>query len=194
MIKRREFIAGVGAVLATRHLSASQAPLEVAYVNAKLWTGRQRPKPATTFGTIGNRIAAVGEDADIRAMCGKSTRVIDLDGAFVMPGFMDNHTHFLRASFMLGSAELRTAKTRDEFVERVGRAAHALRPGRWLQGGNWDEQVWGGELPTRAWIDSVTADTPVAIVRLNQHIVLLNSLALLKTTTKFHGLTIDLFF
>ena len=110
MIKRREFIAGVGAMLAARHLSASQAPLEVAYVNAKLWTGRPRPKPATAFGTIGNRIAAVGENADIRAMCGKSTRVIDLDGAFVLPGFMDNHTHFLRASFKLAMPELRTAK------------------------------------------------------------------------------------
>ncbi|HEX5649727.1 MAG TPA: amidohydrolase [Steroidobacteraceae bacterium] len=177
MIRRREFVAGIGAMLATR-LEASRAPLEVAYVNAKLWTGRPRPKPATAFGTIGNRIATVGEDADVRAVCGKSTRVIDLGGAFALPGFMDNHTHFLRASFMLGSPELRTAKTREEFVERVGRAARAVRPGRWLQGGNWDEQMWGGELPTRAWIDGVTADTPVAIVRLDQHLVLLNSLAL----------------
>ncbi|MCE3285512.1 MAG: amidohydrolase, partial [Steroidobacteraceae bacterium] len=178
MIGRREFIAGLGAMLAERRVEASRAPLEVAYVNARLWTGHPRRRSATAFGTVGRCITVVGEDADVRAMRGRSTQVVDLDGAFVLPGFMDNHTHFLRASFMLGSPELRTAKTRDEFVERVGRAARALRPGRWLQGGNWDEQMWGGELPTRAWIDAVTTETPVAIVRLDQHLVLLNSLAL----------------
>jgi len=73
---------------------------------------------------------------------------------------------------------LRTVKTRAEFVERVAQAAGALRKGRWLQGGNWDEQVWGGALPERSWIDAVTPDTPVAIARLDQHMVLLNSLAL----------------
>ena len=178
MIRRRDFVAGVGAMLAARPLGASPAPLQVAYVHARVWTGRPQAKPATAFGTIGNRIAAVGDDRAIRALCDKSTRVIDLGGAFAMPGCMDNHTHFLRASFMLGTPELRTAKTRSEFVERVGRAARGLRPGRWLQGGNWDEQAWGGELPTRAWIDGVTGDTPVAIVRLDQHLVLLNTTAL----------------
>jgi predicted amidohydrolase YtcJ len=178
VIRRRDFVAGLGATFAIRHLNASQAPLEVAYLGARLWTGRPSAARATAFGTSGNRIAAVGDDHAIRALCGRSTRVIELDGAFAMPGFADNHTHFLRASFMLGTPELRTAKTPDDFVERVGRAARALRPGRWLQGGNWDEQAWGGELPTRAWIDAVTGDTPVAIVRSDQHLMLLNSAAL----------------
>lgn len=111
-------------------------------------------------------------------MADKDTRIIDLSGAFVMPGFIDNHTHFLRASFMLGTPQLRTAKNRAEFVERIAQAARDLRPGRWLQGGNWDEQMWGGELPDRSWIDAVTPDTPVAITRLDLHLVLLNSLAL----------------
>jgi predicted amidohydrolase YtcJ len=165
-------------MLAAAPAWASPAPLEVAYVNIRLFTGRPEASLRTAFGTIGNRIAVVGDDRTIRARCGKLTRVIDLDSAFAMPGFVDNHTHFLRASFMLGTPELRTARTRHEFVERVGRAAHALLPGRWLQGGNWDEQAWGGELPTRAWIDDVTLDRPVAIVRLDQHLVLVNSLAL----------------
>jgi len=165
-------------MLAATYLGASRPPLDVAYVNARLWTGRARPTKATAFGTIGSRIAVVGDDAQVRAEAGKSTRIVDLKGAFVMPGFMDNHTHFLRASFMVGTPELRTVKTRAEFIERVASSARALRSGRWLQGGNWDEQVWGGELPTRDWIDGVTGDTPVAIVRLDQHLVLLNSIAL----------------
>lgn len=177
MINRRELLTGIAAMLATRHLYAATASLDVAYINAKLWCGPHGPARASAFGTIGNRIAAVGDNAHIRALASKATRVVDLGGAFAMPGFIDNHTHFLRASFMLSSPELRTAKTREEFVERVARAARALRPGAWLQGGNWDEQMWGGELPTRSWIDSVT-NTPVAIVRSDQHLILLNTLAL----------------
>jgi predicted amidohydrolase YtcJ len=79
---------------------------------------------------------------------------------------------------MLSMPELRTARTRAEFVERIGKAAAALERGAWLEGGNWDAEHWGGTLPTRDWIDSVTPNTPVAVVRLDQHMLLLNSLAL----------------
>jgi predicted amidohydrolase YtcJ len=185
MITRRRLIGGagasIGASFAFRHLQAAALPLDIAYVNANIWTGRPRSAgrlEPTAFGIVGNRIAALGDGASIKALCGKQTRVVDLQRAFVMPGFIDNHTHFLRASFMLSSPELRTAKTREEFIARVGDAARALPPGQWLKGGNWDEQAWGGELPARKWIDGVTGDTPVAIVRLDQHMVLLNSLAM----------------
>jgi TolB protein len=80
MLRRRDFVAGVGALLATRHLQASRAPLEVAYLNGRLWTGRIEARPPTAFGTIGNRIAAVGNDRAVRAQGGKSTRVVDLHG------------------------------------------------------------------------------------------------------------------
>ena len=177
-MNRRELLLAMGAALCARRVGAVPDGLETAYVNANIWTGRSAAPHATAFGISGNRIAAVGDDASIRAMAAKYTHIVDLSGAFVMPGFIDNHTHFLRASFMLGTPELRTVKSRAEFVERVARAAADLRRGRWLQGGNWDEQVWGGELPGRSWIDAVTPDTPVAITRLDLHLVLLNSLAL----------------
>ena len=173
-------------MFAARPARGAPAMLETAYLNAVVWTGSREAPRASAFGTIGARIAAVGDAARIRALCGKATRIVDLDGAFVMPSFIDNHTHFLRASFMLGTPELRTARTRQEFIERIGRAARDLRQGQWLQGGNWDEQMWGGELPTRAWIDAVTPDTPVALVRLDQHLMLLNTLAL-----KLAGVTRD---
>jgi predicted amidohydrolase YtcJ len=175
---RREVLLGLSALLAARHLTAAENSLDVAYVNARVWTGQRDVPLASALGISGNRIAAVGDDARIRKLATKSTRVVDLRGAFVMPGFIDNHTHFLRASFMLSAPELRTAKTRDEFVERIAKSAQSLRSGQWLQGGNWDEQMWGGELPSRAWIDAVTPNTPVAVVRSDQHMVLLNSLAL----------------
>ncbi len=168
----------MSALLASRQLIAADRPLDVAYVNAKVWTGQRDVPLASAIGISGNRIAVVGETERVRKLASKRTHIVDLSGAFVMPGFIDNHTHFLRASFGLSSPELRTARTREEFVERIAKSAKALRPGQWLQGGNWDEQAWGGELPSRQWIDTVTRDTPVAVVRLDQHLALLNSLAL----------------
>jgi predicted amidohydrolase YtcJ len=177
-VRRRELLLGMAGMLAARRLAAAPAGIDVAYLNARVWTGMPGQPRATAFGTLGNRFGVVGENAEVSSRAGRRTRVVDLQGAFVMPGFIDNHTHFLRASFMLSMPELRTARTPAEFTARVGHAARALQPGEWLQGGNWDEQLWGGELPTRDWIDTVTPHTPVAVVRLDQHLVLLNTLAL----------------
>ena len=70
------------------------------------------------------------------------------------------------------------ASSRPEFAKRVGEAVRQLPRGEWIRGGNWDAELWGGELPTRQWIDAVTPDTPVAVARLDQHMLLLNSVAL----------------
>lgn len=177
-MNRRELIsAGLAAAILPRLALAQGRTLDVAYVNASVWTGIRGAERARALGTVGNRIAALGRDA-VDAVTGSGTRVIDLEGAFVAPGFIDNHTHFLRASEGLSQADLRNAETPEDLKNLIAKSASELRSGQWLQGGNWDEQRWGGELPTRHWIDPVTSDTPVAVVRTDQHMMLLNSLAL----------------
>lgn len=182
MISRRGFLAGAAGTLLAPALpgwaasSATQA--DTLYLNGRIWTGAAAAEPAQALAIAGNRILQVGGDTQVRARAGRRTRVVDLAGAFVTPGFIDNHTHFQRSSFMLSQPQLRDAATREAFVERVAAAARALPAGRWLQGGNWDAERWGGELPTAGWIDPVTADVPVAVVRLDQHLLLANSLAM----------------
>lgn len=160
-----------------RILMAAAAGLETAYVNARVWTGVPGARIATAIGTTGSRIVAL-DDGPVRQQIDKRTRVVDLQGAFVVPGFIDNHTHFLFAAATLTPPDLREARTREEFARRVADAARELRPGEWMKGGNWDAELWGGDLPTREWIDQVTPNTPVAVARLDQHMLLLNSLAL----------------
>ena len=179
MIRRRDLLIGMGGLLAARTARSRGSRVETAYLNARVWTGD--PAPAIRHrlrSHAAHRLTVVGSDEEVRGPANRTTRFVDLAGAFVMPGLIDNHTHFLRASFMLSAPELRTARSRVEFTERIARSAQALQPGEWLLGGNWDEQMWGGELPTRQWIDAVTPQTPVAVVRLDQHMALLNSLAL----------------
>ena len=178
LLNRRSFIthtASASLVIASRAWAADR-PLDIALVNATVWTGQPNGRVEKALGLTGDRITAVGVDA-VRARTGKSTRVIDLGGAFVMPAFVDNHTHFLRGAVMLTQPNLLDSTSRADFAARLGAAARN-RPGKWILGGSWDEQRLGGELPTRQWIDGATGDTPVAIPRTDLHSYLLNSAAL----------------
>ncbi|NWK94469.1 amidohydrolase [Sphingobium lactosutens] len=179
-MNRREWLAGASgglalAMMCGRSWAAGQV-LDAAYVNATVWTGEGMPA-RSAIGIVGGRIAAVGAAA-VKAQTGKATRIVDLGGAFVMPGFIDCHTHFLIGSDLLTQPNLREAKSPQEFARIVGDAAKALKPGQWVQGGSWDAELWGGELPDRRWMDPVTPDTPVAVQRLDLHMLALNSLAL----------------
>lgn len=180
MFGRRSFLAlgaGTAAAAMTRAAFAAEGDLDTAYLNAKVWTGTGPAVRTGAIGVRGDRIAAIGAAA-VRARTGKRTRVIDLQGAFVTPGFIDPHVHFVMASTMLSQPSLRDAADPKEFVERIAAAAKALPRGQWLEGGNWDQDRWGGEMPHRKWIDAVTPDTPVAVVRYDLHMMFLNSLAL----------------
>ncbi len=150
----------------------------LAIVNAAVWTGDPSRPWAEAVSVRGDRIAAVGSARDIRAQIASSTRVIDAGGGMVVPGFIDAHVHFITAGQNLASVQLRDARTPAEFVARIKTFAATLAPGTWITGGDWDHQNWGGELPQRSWIDSVTPDNPVWINRLDGHMALANTAAI----------------
>lgn len=152
----------------------------LAIVNARVWTANPRQPWASGVAVSGDRIIAVGSSAEIAklARTAPSARVIDARGGFVTPGFVDSHVHFVDGGFRLASVQLRDAKTHAEFVARIKAYAATISPGAWITGGDWDHQQWGGELPRRDWIDSVTPDNPVWVSRLDGHMALANSAAL----------------
>ena len=156
---------------------AIEAPT-LAVVNARVWTGDARRPWADAVIATGDRVTAVGSSAEIRKLARPATRVVDAASGMVVPGFNDAHVHFMDGGFGLTSVQLRDARTRDEFVRRIAEHAAQMPPGAWMLEGNWDHQNWGGELPRRDWIDSVTPHTPVFIQRLDGHMSLANSAAL----------------
>lgn len=179
---RRQFLkttgmAAAGLIITRQAALARGAPVDTILHNGRIWTGEGGSVFTDALGLAGSHIAAIGAEA-VRSAATKNARVIDLQGAFVTPGFTDCHVHFTMASAMLGQPSLKDAANRDEFVSRIGDAAKSMPSGAWLQGGNWDNDQWGGELPHRDWIDRNTPLTPVAVVRYDLHMVLLNSLAL----------------
>lgn len=153
-------------------------PVSLAIVNARVWTGDPRRPWADAVAVRGDRIAAVGSSAEVRKMSLASTRVVDAKGQMLVPGFHDAHVHFIAGGFRLASVQLRDAKTPGEFIARIEAFAVTLPKGTWITGGDWDHEQWGGELPQRAWIDSVTPDNPVWVNRLDGHMSLANGAAL----------------
>jgi predicted amidohydrolase YtcJ len=144
-----------------------------------IWTGVPGAPPVTSVAVRAGRIVGVGTDADLQRFVGPSTRKVDLGGRLVVPGFIDDHTHFLSGGFQLASVDLRSAQTPAEFVRRLGDYARTLEPDRWIQGGDWDHEAWpGAPLPRREWVDSVTRGHPIAINRLDGHMLLANTRAL----------------
>ena len=155
----------------------SVAPVDLAVVNARVWTGDARRPWADAIAVGGERIAAVGSSAEIRKLAGDA-RVIDAKGQMLVPGFIDAHVHFVDGGFRLSSVQLRDAKTPTEFIARIKSFAASAPAGAWIVGGDWDHSLWGGELPTRRWVDSVTPNNPVWVNRLDGHMALANTLAL----------------
>lgn len=155
---------------------ASAKPGTLAIVNARIWTGDGAQPWAQALVIDGETLATVGSDEDARRA--NAAQVIDAGGRLVVPGFTDAHVHFLSGGFNLASVQLRDARTREDFAARIEAFAATVPAGTWITGGDWDHSLWGGELPTRGWIDSVTPDHPVWVNRLDGHMSLANGVAL----------------
>ena len=158
--------------------STTAAPAAtLAIINARVWTGDASKPWAEAIAAKGALITALGTTAEIQQAAG-GAEVIDAGGRLVVPGFIDTHVHFVDGGFRLASVQLRDTRTREEFVARIKAFAGTVPAGTWIQGGDWDHTLWGGELPTRQWIDAVTPQHPVWINRLDGHMSLANSAAL----------------
>jgi len=145
--------------------------------NARIWTGNPAQPYAEAMAVSGDTIVAVGSNREVLKYRADSTIVIDVDGKFITPGFIDSHVHMLQGGLDLTSVQLRGSATPEEFIKRIADFAAKLKPGTWILGGNWDEKDWG-RMPEKGWIDSVTPDNPVFVSRLDGHMGLANSLAM----------------
>lgn len=151
---------------------------DIIYVNAKIWTGDSTNSRANSIAIKDSLIIFVG--TDYAPYKGSNTEVIDLEGKMIVPGFIDNHTHFLAGGYQLASVNLRNAQTPAAFINTLKEFVSTVNDDRWIQGGDWDHEAWGGELPRKEWIDSVTGNHPIYVNRYDGHMVLVNSFVLAK--------------
>lgn len=164
---------------------------DLVFKGGSVWTGTSGAGLAQAVAVKDGTVLAVGSDADMETLTGPATRVVELAGRTLMPGFIDAHTHFLDGGFKLAGVDLRDAATPEEFARRVGDFAKTVPAGTWITGGDWDHEMWGGELPRKEWVDSLTPDHPVFVNRLDGHMSLANSAALRAAGVDANGRTPD---
>jgi predicted amidohydrolase YtcJ len=178
---KQEGIIPLVSKLVADHFMSTKPSADMILSNGRFWTGATGSPWAEAVAIRGERIIAVGSGAEVAKLASPDTRTIDLGAKLALPGFIDDHTHFIDGGFQLLSVDLRDAKTQVEFRRRIAAHAKKAGPGRWIQGGEWDHENWpGAPLPTKELIDAVTPDNPVAVERLDGHMILANSLALRK--------------
>lgn len=155
--------------------------------NGKVWTGDAKHPDAQAVAVWRGRVIKLGTDADVKALVGVTTKVIDLKGQRLVPGFYDSHLHFLGGGLSLARVDLKDAKDEAEFGKRLVAFDKNTSRERWIVGGLWDhDRTFKGELPTAATVDKYVKDRPVFIRRYDGHMALANSAAL-----KLAGITAD---
>lgn len=165
----------MGASVATH----AQSRVDLIAVNGKVWTENSRAPEAEALAVRDHRIVAVGDSASIGKLAGEETKVIDLKGRRVVPGFNDAHVHFFWGGQGLASVQLGDATSEAEFSRRIGNFARTQPKGQWIVDGNWDEEKWSpARLPTHQLIDEVTPENPVWVNRSDGHMMLANALAM----------------
>jgi predicted amidohydrolase YtcJ len=172
-------------VLIVSFAAFAAAPADLVLRNGKIVTMNSAAPAAQAMAVTGDRIAAIGSDADIKQWVGPATKVIDLHGMTAIPGFIEGHGHFTGiGEFRLG-LDLREARTWDDIVAQVARAVKQAKPGEWIVGRGWHQSKWDRPpqpnvegFPLHASLDAVSPENPVLLTHASGHASFVNGKAL----------------
>lgn len=171
--------------LITQLVSEAQQ-MKTAFINGTVFTCDKLNTIAEAVLIENNKIVFVGSSKEVQGLIDNQTKVIDLNKKLMLPGFIDNHVHFINGGLYLLGIDLRPANTTTEFKQILKEYAEK-NPGKWITGGYWDHEKWEiKDYPTKEMIDDVVPDQPVFVSRLDGHMGVANSLAL-----KLAGITKD---
>ena len=156
-----------------------QGQADLVLVHGKIWTENPKQPEVEAVAIQGNRIMGVGDSESILKLAGPNTKVVDLKGRRVVPGFNDAHVHFYMGGDGITSVKLLGAVSAEEFRKRIAEFARTRPKGEWILNGNWDHERWTpANLPTHQLIDDVTPDNPVFVNRSDGHMCLANAVAM----------------
>ena len=160
-------------------------PADLVLSNGKIVTMNPSKPVAQAMAVRGERIVAVGSMADVAKLTGPRTQVIDLHGQLAIPGFIEGHGHFTSVGqFRLG-LDLREARTWDDIVAQVARAAKNAKPGEWIVGRGWHQSKWDHApepnvegFPLHESLDKVSPNNPVVLTHASGHASFVNAKAM----------------
>ena len=169
-------------------VAPADGPADMILTNAHIETMDDGDREWATAAAIrGEKIVAVwysGSDEkltsdEIQKWIGPQTKIIDLHGQFVMPGFNDAHLHLASAAYAQLEVNAEGAKSLAEFQQRIRDRLKDYQPGEWIVANGWDHTLWPEKkFPTRHDLDAVSTANPIIAGRIDGHVGAANSLAL----------------
>jgi predicted amidohydrolase YtcJ len=148
------------------------------YINARVHTVDPRHPAAGAVVVRDGCIVFVGSTADARRFAGHDAEIIDLQGRLLLPGFIDDHVHFVLGGEQATGLDTRMCTSKDAFIAALRNHVDKHR-GSWIKGGDWDHERWAERvLPKKEWVDPFSAETPLFLPRFDWHMALVNSTGL----------------
>jgi predicted amidohydrolase YtcJ len=140
---------------------------------------------AQAIAITGAKITAIGTDSEIAPYIGPETELVELDGRFAMPGFIEGHGHFLSFGQAQRILDFTTVKNWNEIVSMVAVAADKAKPGDWILGRGWHQEKWDrvpdnaiDGVPPNDTLNRVSPDNPVLLGHASGHAAYVNDAAL----------------
>ena len=178
---RRLILAALFAIPA----AAQQPKADLVLLHGKVVTVDSQHPSAQAIAVRGDKIVAVGSDAEIQKLAGPQTKTIDLKGRLAVPGFIDGHGHYMGLGESKLILDLTRAKVWDDIVAQVTEAAKRAKPGALIEGRGWHQEKWDRApqpnvegVPLHASLDRVSPKNPVVLEHASGHASFVNGAAL----------------
>ena len=172
-----------GLIASCDNNSPSMDP-ELIVFNADIRTVDQSQNRAEAFAIKDGRFVAVGNNDEVLELKGATTESINANGATIVPGFIDSHTHLSSGSKIVTGINLTGIREKSVWLEMIAERVKTMEPGEWLLGGRWDYTFENKGLPTRWELDKVSPNNPVALSDIDGHSMWVNSLAIEKANIR----------
>jgi predicted amidohydrolase YtcJ len=173
------------AALAARAPQPQVQPATLVLTNGKVVTVETTPAEAQAIAVRGDRIVAVGSNADMKRYVGPGTDVIDLAGQLAIPGFIESHGHFTGVGQAQLNLNLMKTTSWEEIVNIVAKAASTAKPGQWIYGRGWHQEKWTSQpqpnvegFPVHEALSKVSPNNPVLLTHASGHASFANAKAM----------------
>jgi predicted amidohydrolase YtcJ len=143
---------------------------DLVLINGKIATIDKHDSIAEAVACKAEKILKVGTTQEIKSYIGKPTKIIDLEGKLVTPGFVDTHVHFSSGGRRVRVVDLRYVRSIDSLIYELRKKAETLPKGRWLEGYGYNEsKLKEKRFPNRYDLDKASTDHPISITRQGGH-------------------------
>ncbi len=154
------------------------ASADLIFRNGAVYTMDSARSWAEALAIQDGKISYVGDDSGVEKFRSTDTKVVDLEGKIVLPGFHESHIHLVSGGVELGQCDLNGLQTQEEIFEKIRQYASENQDKEWIVGGGWDLPIFPEANPTKEQLDQLVPDRPAYLSAADGHSVWINSKAL----------------